>query len=84
MAYECTFWYGELCHAAGVGNPDRLGHPAFTKFLKGLFVRPQSTFRAEIAEAKESLGSRLHPRRGTVQAGHENHCQSRKERVEKF
>ncbi|RYP92070.1 hypothetical protein DL770_001800 [Monosporascus sp. CRB-9-2] len=63
--YACTFWYGELCHVAEVENPDRLGHPTFTKFLKGLSVRPQSTFRAEIAEARESLGSRLHPRRGS-------------------
>lgn len=63
--YARTFWYRELYLAAEVGNPDRLGHAAFTKFLKGLFVCPQSTFRAEIAEARESLGSRLHPRRGS-------------------
>jgi hypothetical protein len=63
--YASTFRYRELYLAAGVGNPDQLGHPAFTKFLKGLFVRPQSTVRAEIAEARESLGSRLHPRRGS-------------------
>jgi len=60
--YERTFWCRELYLVAKVGNPDRLGHLAFKRFLKGLFVRPQSTFRAEIAEARESLGSRLHPR----------------------
>jgi len=62
--YARTFWYGELCLTARVGNPDRLGHPAFTKFLKGLFFRPQTTFKAEIAEARKSLDSRLYPRRG--------------------
>ncbi len=62
--YARTFWYCELCLTARIGNPDRLGHPAFTKFLKSLFVSPQTTFRAEIAEARMSLGSMLHPRRG--------------------
>jgi hypothetical protein len=62
-SYARTFWYLELYLEAEVGNPDQLGHLTFTKFLKRLFVRRQSTFRAEIARARESLGSRLHPGR---------------------
>lgn len=61
--YAHTFWCRELYYAVEFGNPDRLGHPAFTRFLKGLFSRPQSSYKTEIAVAMESLGSRLHPRR---------------------
>lgn len=57
--YAYRFWFRELLQVADLGDPDQLGHPAFTKFVKGLTLGPQTTVGAEIAEARKSLGSRL-------------------------
>ena len=64
----CSCLLKELGYMARYGDPHRLCHPAFTRFLLGM-IRPPTTFRAVIAEALEVLGPRLHnPRPGLTSA----------------
>ncbi len=60
--YSHFFWSSELGMVAGVRIPDRFGHPAFMKLLKGLCGGSYKLQRLYIAEARESLRSRLRQR----------------------
>jgi hypothetical protein len=62
--YSMSGWLHELTYMTSYGDPHRLCHPAFTRFLLAM-IRAPTTFRAVLAEALEVLGPRLHnPRAG--------------------
>ncbi|KAH8699363.1 hypothetical protein GQ44DRAFT_718204 [Phaeosphaeriaceae sp. PMI808] len=60
-----SYWSDVLGAVTEVSIPDRFSHPAFTKLLKGLYGGSDRPSRLYIAEARESLRSRLHPRQTT-------------------